>query len=312
MKKIKVLVTEPAAVAALKNIYETNGPGELDWDFSVPGQVTALDDRLKVKDGVLIHLNLKRAKLKGVLKLHDIATLSTINLEENDLEHLDFKNLSGLRKFSYHGNKIRDWPQQIYDLYAGSSKDYGKGIKQAIRQYRLAAEEGNPEAQFNLGLAYHLSEGIKKDPVQLAKAVYWLRLAAKQGHAEAQFKLSSVLDILSRAWHFGDDVISLAAIRDESAKWLSLAAEQRNATAMRYMGFSWETGRLPAGKVDMSKALKCYRLAAEQGDSEAQFSLGLIYSLGKGVEKDKAEAAKWLRLAAEQGHAYAKLQLGEA
>ena len=43
---VPVTITDPAAVAALKNIYETNGPGELQWDFSVPGQVSDPDGRL--------------------------------------------------------------------------------------------------------------------------------------------------------------------------------------------------------------------------------------------------------------------------
>jgi hypothetical protein len=31
-------------VAALKKIYENNGPGRLKWNFSTPGQVTAKAD----------------------------------------------------------------------------------------------------------------------------------------------------------------------------------------------------------------------------------------------------------------------------
>jgi len=42
MKKSPVVITEPAAVAALKEIYQNNGLGNLEWDFSIPGQVTAL------------------------------------------------------------------------------------------------------------------------------------------------------------------------------------------------------------------------------------------------------------------------------
>ena len=42
--------------------------------------------------------------------------------------------------------------------------------------------------------------------------------------------------------------------------------------------------------------------AAEQGDAEAQTSLGLMYDNGKGVPQDYAEAVKWYRKAAEQGH----------
>lgn len=42
------------------------------------------------------------------------------------------------------------------------------------------------------------------------------------------------------------------------------------------------------------------RLAAEQGDAQAQNNLGALYATGQGVEKDFAEAVKWYPKAAEQ------------
>ena len=44
--------------------------------------------------------------------------------------------------------------------------------------------------------------------------------------------------------------------------------------------------------------------------SDAQNSLGYMYSQGKGVPQDYKEAAKWYRKAAEQGLAIAQLNLG--
>ena len=42
-----------------------------------------------------------------------------------------------------------------------------------------------------------------------------------------------------------------------------------------------------------------------QGFSGAQFNLGNMYYLGKGVERDWPEAERWYRLAMEQGHRHA-------
>ena len=50
---------------------------------------------------------------------------------------------------------------------------------------------------------------------------------------------------------------------------------------------------------------------AQAGDVESQFSMGLLYSLGKGVPKSYPEAYKWLSKAAEQGHTDAQATLGE-
>ena len=48
---------------------------------------------------------------------------------------------------------------------------------------------------------------------------------------------------------------------------------------------------------------------AEQGDTEAQYNLGLCYYKGEGVAKDVVEAAKWYREAADQGYAEAQKAL---
>jgi len=54
------------------------------------------------------------------------------------------------------------------------------------------------------------------------------------------------------------------------------------------------------------------KIEAEQGDANAQFSLGLQYYQGKGVKKDYYEAVKWFRKAAEQGNVKAQFDLGAA
>ena len=55
-----------------------------------------------------------------------------------------------------------------------------------IEQLRLAAEQGDASAQYNLGVMYATGRGVPKDD---AKAVKWYRLAAEQGYARAQYNL---------------------------------------------------------------------------------------------------------------------------
>lgn len=50
--------------------------------------------------------------------------------------------------------------------------------------------------------------------------------------------------------------------------------------------------------------------AAEQGDAEAQYNLGVMYAQGQGVRQDDAQAVQWYRQAAEQGYAQAQSNLG--
>jgi TPR repeat protein len=52
-----------------------------------------------------------------------------------------------------------------------------------------AAEQGDAEAQFNLGSRYIFGMGVAQDKV---KAAEWYRKAAEQGHEAAQKKLDEL------------------------------------------------------------------------------------------------------------------------
>ena len=51
-----------------------------------------------------------------------------------------------------------------------------------MKWFRLAAEQGYANAQFNMGYSYAKGYGLKKDKVEAMK---WLRLAAEQGYEDA-------------------------------------------------------------------------------------------------------------------------------
>ena len=63
----------------------------------------------------------------------------------------------------------------------------------------------------------------------------------------------------------------------------------------------FEDGRAAYQAGEYDKALKILRPLAEQGNSQAQVTLGIMYDYGQGVETDPAEAMKWYIKAAEQG-----------
>ena len=52
--------------------------------------------------------------------------------------------------------------------------------------------------------------------------------------------------------------------------------------------------------------------AAEQGDAKAQNHLGYLYATGEGVQQGAVKAVRWFRMAAEQGYTTAKFNLGFA
>ena len=57
------------------------------------------------------------------------------------------------------------------------------------------------------------------------------------------------------------------------------------------------------------KAVKWWRIAAENGEPNAQMQLGTAYAYGKGIEQNTQEALKWCRRSAEQGFAHGQSML---
>jgi hypothetical protein len=83
------------------------------------------------------------------------------------------------------------------------------------------AEQGDADAQFNLGLMYETGDGVARD---YAEAIKWYRLAARQGISKAQNNLgvmyelgSGVLqnNVTAHMWYN----IASANGNEKSAKW---------------------------------------------------------------------------------------------
>ena len=67
-------------------------------------------------------------------------------------------------------------------------------------------------------------------------------------------------------------------------------------------GTDLEVGVEAWGRGDYDTALKEFRLLAEQGHTEAQMNLGIMYSQGQGVPKNDVQAYGWYILAGGQGN----------
>lgn len=64
---------------------------------------------------------------------------------------------------------------------------------------------------------------------------------------------------------------------------------------------TYEEGKQAYLNQDYKRALEILKPLAENGNSQAQITLGLMYDYGHGVEKNAATSIKWYRMAAEQG-----------
>ncbi len=180
----------------------------------------------------------------------------------------------------------------------------------ALKLWQPLAEQGDAQAQHNLGMMYESGQGVPKDD---NKAVEWYRKAAEQGHANAQYSLDSmqengqgVLQDNTKAFKDGE----AAAQRGDYATALQLwrpLAEQGHARAQVNLGHMYSKGR--GVPLDDAEAVKWYRIAAEQGDARAQRNLGLMYAIGRGVPQDYVSGHMWSNLAAAQDYEGARKSL---
>jgi uncharacterized protein len=61
----------------------------------------------------------------------------------------------------------------------------------ALRLYRVAAQDGHPQAQISLGMMYAFGRGANRNP---AEAVRWYRLAAAQGEVHAHTLMGAMYE----------------------------------------------------------------------------------------------------------------------
>lgn len=123
---------------------------------------------------------------------------------------------------------------------AGSREDgvsaYRSGDYEIARElWTPLAQNGDADAQNNLGVMYYKGEGVPRDGIEAAK---WFQFAAEQGHAKAQSNLGAMY---VQGWGVEppfDGAMNLYKYFTERTNnmplahmWFSLAAAQGNTKA---------------------------------------------------------------------------------
>ena len=113
----------------------------------------------------------------------------------------------------------------------------------ALQGWENLAENGDAEAQYNLGNLYRVGHGFTEND---KTAVKWYTFAAKQGHASAQYFLG---------WMYADGE---GVIQDNvrAHMWLNISASSENKTATK-------TKAILAKKMTPAQSLEAQELARE-------------------------------------------------
>lgn len=171
-----------------------------------------------------------------------------------------------------------------------------KDAKRAFEMMQRAADAGIAEAIGGLGYFYLTGTGVLKDDKQ---AVAQYRKGAEMGGARAQFNLGQVL------------LNGIGAEKDVETglSWIRKAAARAVPEAVLVLGNVYYFGQL-GQRVNYAEALAYLRVAAEQGNAEAQNTVGVMCESGLAQPRDESKAMEWYRKAAEQNLPKAQANLG--
>jgi len=129
-----------------------------------------------------------------------------------------------------------------------------------LKVWRPLAEQGDAEAQYNLGVMYERGLGVSRDYI---KSVKWYRKAAEQGYAKAESSLG-------QRYYYGEGV---PQNNREAVKWFRKAAEQGHATGQLRLGVMYRQGR--SVLKDHVMAYMWWIIASENGDKDSIVLRGL-------------------------------------
>jgi TPR repeat protein len=165
-------------------------------------------------------------------------------------------------------------------LWAGPFEDGFEAYKrkdytEALKLFRLSAAQGEPSAQYRVGLMYFKGEGVVQD---YTEAVKWYRLAAEQGHVHAQQNLGNMFSL------------GIGVLQDfaEGLKWYRLAAAQGFALAQINLATMYVNAE--GVERDLVRAHSWLSLAAVTDSANATFYRDIISQLM--TQQQMAEAQK--------------------
>jgi TPR repeat protein len=157
-------------------------------------------------------------------------------------------------------------------------RDYQESYKQLIPD----AENGDPGAQWGLGLLYGMGRGV---PQNNQTSFYWYKKAAEQGFPPAEADVGF-------AYALGRGVEKNEGL---AAQWMMKAAVHGEARGQIALALMFHSGQ--GVQQDHDKEFYWTQRSANQGNSTAQFFLAGDYIMGNGTEPDIKKSYFWLILA---------------
>ena len=172
-------------------------------------------------------------------------------------------------------------------LYSGLVEGFVADENKALFWYQKSAELGDPEAQNQLAGRFLTGTGVRAD---LGKAIEWYQKSAEQGFPDSQVALGT---IFAEGRGVERDI-------NKARELITSAAEKDYIPAQKVLSSMLWTGEV--FPKDLVESFRWKKRAADLGDIEAQFCVGVCYMGGFGTEKNPELSQSLIQKAAAGGY----------
>ena len=167
----------------------------------------------------------------------------------------------------------------------------GYATNAAIQKLHRAAEAGNYNLMYRLGVLYENGEGVSHS---LPQAIQWYGRAAAGGSLPAMVQIGALYQ----------DGRGVAENYHKAMLWYRKAAAKGSPIAAFLVGSLYYNGR--GVHRDFPVAIAWWQKAGREGSKYAMIGMAVAYAYGRGVPQNSVNAIKWLRRAAAAGSVRAK------
>ncbi len=208
-----------------------------------------------------------------------------LSLENNDMKYLKLAADGG------NVQALNAWGTiTLTEAMRGASEidtnEVAVAVHKCLGCFKQAADEGDANGIYNLGMCYMRGYGCKPDQ---NLAFQCFRTSAEKGHPEA----------INNMGGFYRDGIVVEKNLAMAAKFFERSANLGNDYGLLNYGLALQRGE--GVEKDSAKAVEFFRKAAERGNAEAMNAYGMCFHVGDGVAKDHAVAVRWFLASADRG-----------
>ena len=152
--------------------------------------------------------------------------------------------------------------------------------------FRKAANQGNADAQYEIGNRYYRGEGVVQD---YKEAMKWWRKAVDQGSVDAQV-------CIARGYYLGQGVVQ---DHKEAITWFRKAADEGNSLAEGFFGIMYSEGQGVSKNLEQSYFWLLIATANTDVDDYEVFVRVRDYAASKLTasqrNKIQKQASEWMR-----------------